>query len=175
MSNAETVSVFDADARRRGLRQRSLSMGIDEAYVAELVDTFYRRVRAHSLLGPIFEQAIGEDWGPHLTRMKSFWASLTLYTGHYSGKPVPAHQKLNGVRPWHFDIWLALFRSTLEDTAPSPEAADFLMERAEKIAVSLKLAMFGAPGLPARSVPLETHQKAPTPGPPTVEPPDACG
>ena len=45
-------------------------------------------------------------------------------------------------------IWLALFRQTLEDTAPTPEAVAYVMERAERIAESLQLAMFGFPGLP---------------------------
>ena len=54
------------------------------------------------------------------------------------------------VEPMHFTIWLALFRQTLEDTAASQEAVAYLMERAERIAESLQLAMFGFPGLPVK-------------------------
>ena len=113
-----------------------------------MVDSFYANVRALPLVGPIFEREIGAGWDRHLATMKRFWASVTLNAGVYSGKPVPAHQKLSGVEPWHFKIWLALFRQTLEDTAPTPEAVAYVMERAERIAESLQLAMFGFPGLP---------------------------
>lgn len=137
-----------ADERREEIAAAAASMGVDEDYISTLVDTFYERVRAHPLLGPVFDEAIG-DWGPHLAKMKDFWASVALNAGRYSGKPVPKHKALTSVQPWHFDIWLGLFRATLADTAPSPEAAAYFMERAERIAESLKLAMFGLPEIGA--------------------------
>lgn len=142
--------VVRAHERRLEVQAHAASIGIDEAYIALLVDTFYSRIRAHDVLGPIFNDAIGDRWDAHLPRMKSFWASVALNTGTYSGKPVPAHQKLAAVQQSHFGIWLALFRQTLEDTAPSPKAVSYFMERAERIAESLQLAMFGFPGLPRK-------------------------
>lgn len=139
------VQIGDATERRRQLRARAGDLGIDEAYVATLVDTFYANVRAHALLGPIFEDAIGDDWDGHLATMKDFWASLALGAGRYDGRPVPAHAKHTMIRPWHFGIWLALFEQTLRATSPTPEAAAFFMERARQIAQSLQLALFGAP------------------------------
>jgi hemoglobin len=125
-------------------------MGINDEYVSLLVDTFYTRIRQHAILGPIFDNAIGDNWDAHLARMKSFWSSVTMNSGQYSGKPVPAHQKHSDViQDWHFGIWLGLFKQTLEDTAPSSEAIDYFMVRAERIAKSLKLAIFGMPGLGA--------------------------
>ncbi|WP_428409144.1 group III truncated hemoglobin [Hyphococcus sp.] len=141
--------IRSAEERRNDIAAAAAAMGIDEEYISTLVDTFYERVRAHPLLGPVFEEKIGDDWGPHLARMKDFWASVALNAGRYSGKPVPKHKALTDVHPWHFDIWLGLFRSTLADTAPSPEAAVYFMERAVRIAESLKLAMYGLPGLGA--------------------------
>ena len=82
--------------------------------------------------------------------MKSFWASVALNAGTYSGQPVPAHKKLARVQQSHFERWLVLFRATLEDTAPTPEAVGYFMERARRIAESLQLAMFGFPGLPVK-------------------------
>ena len=142
------VRIRSADERRREIRAQAAAMGIDEAYIDRLVETFYERIRAHALIGPIFEDVIGDNWGPHLARMKDFWASVALNAGRYSGKPVPVHQKLADVQPWHFNIWLSLFRQTLEDTAPSRAAVPYFMERAERIAESLQLAMFGGPELP---------------------------
>jgi len=49
---------------------------ITEDSIAELVDSFYSRIRDDRLLGPIFANAIGSDWGAHLDRMKRFWSSV---------------------------------------------------------------------------------------------------
>lgn len=135
-----------AEAKRAEIRAHAEALGIDEAYLSDLVEAFYARVRRDPRLGPIFAGEIAEDaWGPHLERMKAFWASVALSAGRYSGKPVPAHQKLRGVTREDFTIWLGLFRQTLEDTAPTPEAVDYMMERAERIAASLQMAMFDRP------------------------------
>ncbi|KJS39415.1 MAG: globin [Hyphomonas sp. BRH_c22] len=136
-----------AEDRRAEIQATAAALGIDEAYISLLVETFYRRIRAHELIGPIFESAIGLDWAPHLETMKAFWASVALNAGRYSGKPVPAHKKHASIQPWHFKIWLALFEQTLKDTSPTPGAVTYFMERAEHIAQSLQLAMFGLPGL----------------------------
>lgn len=146
----ERQNYASTEERRAEIQAHAHAMGITEDYISTLVDTFYERIRAHALIGPIFDEAIGDNWPPHLAKMKKFWGSVALNTGAYSGKPVPAHQKLSGVQPWHFNLWLALFRQTLDDTAPSREAADYFMERAERIAQSLQLAMFGVPGIPPR-------------------------
>jgi hemoglobin len=136
-----------AQERREQIRRDAANMGIKDDYISTLVETFYSRVRTDPELGPIFDGVIGDNWDPHLQRMKDFWASVALNAGRYSGKPVPAHTRLEGVSRGHFSTWLHLFRSTLKDTAPSPEAIDYFMERAERIAESLQFAMFGMPGL----------------------------
>lgn len=136
-----------AQLHREQVQHEALKMGIDEAYISILVDTFYDRIRSHDVLGPIFADAIGSDWEPHLQKMKHFWSSVARNTGQYSGKPVPAHQKLTRVQQHHFAVWLDLFAQTLADTAPTPQAADYFMERAQRIARSLQMAMFDRPGV----------------------------
>ncbi len=133
-------------ADTRAIPDDILAMGIDEAYVSRLVDTFYGRVRLNPDIGPIFEAAIGDTWDHHLARLKDFWASVAWGAARYSGQPVPAHQRHPEIEARHFDIWLGLFRQTLEDTAPTPEVVDHFMVRAERIARSLKLVLFGVPG-----------------------------
>lgn len=140
-------SVRTATERRAQIQADATTMGIDDDYISLLVDTFYARIRADAELGPIFDKVIGDNWGPHLARMKDFWASVALNAGRYSGKPVPKHQKLSEATPDHFVKWLSLFRQTLEDTAPSPAVVLYFMERADRIANSLQLAMFGLPSL----------------------------
>jgi hemoglobin len=131
-----------AEDKRAEIRANAARIGIDEAYISGLVERFYARVRADAVLGPIFEREIGDRWDPHLTRMKAFWTSVALNAGTYSGRPVPVHQRLDGVSLRHFAHWLALFRETLTETAPNDAAVEYFMLRAERIAASLQMAMF---------------------------------
>ncbi|WP_348639812.1 group III truncated hemoglobin [Mesorhizobium sp. B2-9-1] len=77
--------------------------------------------------------------------MTDFWCSVILKSGDYNGRPVPAHLKLKDVTEADFDIWLALFRETAAELFTLEIVAVFV-ERAERIAASLKLAMFFRPG-----------------------------
>lgn len=110
--------------------------GIDEAMIERLVHGFYGRVRADPLLGPVFETRI-PDWEPHLARMCAFWSSVTLMTGRYHGRPMPAHAPLP-IDAGHFDRWLGLFETTARDVCP-PAAADLFVEKARMIAQSLEM------------------------------------
>lgn len=147
------VRVRSAHERREELLAKAAAMGIDEAYISHLVESFYARVRVHPELGPIFERAIGDGWDHHLAKLKSFWASVALNAGTYSGKPVPAHMKLDALTRAHFTTWLGLFEETLEETAPSPAVVPYFMERANRIAQSLQLAIFDMPGMSEQTVP----------------------
>lgn len=115
--------------------------GLDRAFIGGLVREFYRRVRADDRLGPIFAGVIGDEWEPHLEKMTDFWCSVILKDRSYSGRPVPAHLKLKQVREEDFDIWLGIFRQSARDLC-EPALAEIFIERAERIAQSLKLAMF---------------------------------
>ena len=140
-----TTQITSAEARREEIRAYADSIGVDETYISLLVDSFYDKVRAHPALGPVFDDAIKDNWPAHLAKMKSFWGSVAPDAGSYSGKPVPAHKKHASIRSSHFPVWLGLFRQTLDETAPTPAAVQYFMERAERIAQSLQLAIFGAP------------------------------
>ena len=137
-----TVRIRSAEDRRREIQENAARLGIDEAFISDLVENFYTRVRAHPLLGPVFETEIGDYWTPHLATMKDFWSSVAMNTGRYSGKPFPTHMKLTGITPAHFNIWLALFRLTLEELSDSAETVEYFMERANRIARSFQLGMF---------------------------------
>jgi hemoglobin len=111
--------------------------GVSENLIADLVSTFYERVRRDPLLGPVFNDAV-DDWPAHLGRMRDFWSSVTLMSGRYKGKPIPAHAKLRAIEAAHFTHWLALFRETACDVCP-PQAAALFIDRAERIAESLQV------------------------------------
>ncbi|RWC50455.1 MAG: group III truncated hemoglobin [Mesorhizobium sp.] len=115
--------------------------GVDRTSIGKLVREFYAKVRQHQRLGPIFAREITGDWEPHLEKMTDFWCSVILKSGDYHGRPVPAHLKLKDVTEADFEIWLALFRQTAAELF-APETAAVFVDRAERIATSLKLAMF---------------------------------
>lgn len=148
MTELSLYPARSAAERRKMVQDQAAMLGIDDVFIRRLVLNFYQRVRAHALLGPVFEAAIAEaDWPTHLERMVDFWASIALNAGRYSGQPVPVHQALTGVHPWHFNLWLALFEISLRDCATHPEAVTYFMVRARRIAQSLELSMFGLPEL----------------------------
>lgn len=113
--------------------------------ISELVDLFYQRVWADVRLGPIFLSRLGDQRDAHLARMKQFWASVLLRSGEYHGQPVPKHKALTEVVEDDFARWLSLFRKTAFDVF-SEKAAEHVTAKAERIAQSLWLAMFGTVG-----------------------------
>ncbi len=119
--------------------------GLDEQLLRDLVHSFYEKVRDDPVLGPIFDARI-KDWGPHLDRMVAFWSSVALMTGRYHGRPVPAHTPLP-IEGAHFRRWLALFRETAHEICP-PAGAAHVIERAERIARSLHIAVEQAQASP---------------------------
>lgn len=115
--------------------------GIDEAGLDRLVTAFYARIREDGALGPIFNDAVA-DWPEHLKKLTAFWSSVMLTSGRYKGQPVPAHMKhVARITPELFDRWLALWAETTAELMPAPAAAA-LQGKAERIAESLKLALF---------------------------------
>ncbi|PKA44052.1 globin [Rhizobium sullae] len=128
------------------------AMGIDNAFIDRLVETFYGRVLAHPELGPVFDARLSGRWPEHMSKMKSFWSSVAFRSGAYGGKPVQAHVGVANMTPALFPQWLELFATTLDDIAPNAEAKAWFMATAERIAKSLTLSLFYNPALddPAR-------------------------
>jgi len=116
---------------------------ITDAAIVALVDRFYTKARLDPDIGPLFNNAI-HDWDEHQHTLYDFWSSVMLTTGRYKGNPMAAHVK-HPIEPDFFDRWLLLWRETASELfAPAP-AAEF-GAKAERIAESLKLALFFRPG-----------------------------
>lgn len=120
---------------------------VSEDGIRQLVDAFYAKVRIDPELAPIFERAIPGDWQPHLTKMYAFWSSVMLTTGRYKGNPVAKHLAIPGIQPHLFQRWLRLFNETCRELFDDPVSAEF-RAKAERIAESLKLALFYRPDRP---------------------------
>lgn len=129
-------------ARAAAARKQSeaIARGLDDAFIAALVDRFYTRIRADALLGPIFAGQITE-WEPHLARMNQFWRSILHGSGEFTGNPMQKHMALPPLDAAHFSQWLDLFYATLRELADacgiSEEAAQEVAMRARMIADSL--------------------------------------
>jgi hemoglobin len=137
-----------------GFADRPSAIGpLSDDAIRHLVDSFYAKVRADSQLGPIFEGAIPGDWAPHLATMHDFWSSVMLTSGRYKGNPVAVHLPVEGIEPQLFARWLVLFDETCSELFDD-DVADVFRAKAERIAESLKLALFYRPGRPwQRSAP----------------------
>ena len=131
------TDLTDEERRAQVVQQMRELTGIDERMIEQLVRGFYSRVRDDELLGPVFNSRI-HDWEPHLQRMCDFWSSVMNTSGRYKGKPIPAHVKLTGIEPRHFELWLALFAETAQELF-EPALAQLFLLRAQRIAESLKL------------------------------------
>jgi hemoglobin len=114
---------------------------VTEGEIARLVDLFYTRVRRDAVIGPLFNQAV-DDWPDHLVKLRAFWSSVMLTTGRYKGSPMAAHLRhAAAIEPAMFDRWLELWRQTAREQL-APADAQAVIARAERIAESLKLALF---------------------------------
>lgn len=133
-NSAEDISVSSGP-------RTALHEAITEEMIEQLVLRFYDRIRTHQQLGPLFNDVIKDNWPTHLAKMCQFWRSIALKSGEYKGRPVPKHAALSGVNPAHFNMWLQLFRETAIEVCGQDIGLLFI-DRAERIAESLQLAMF---------------------------------
>lgn len=91
--------------------------------VKQLVDTFYTRVRADELLGPVFEERIQDRWARHLDIMYRFWQTVLLGELTYQGSPGSKHITLP-VGEEHFERWLQIFYQTIDELFTGEKAAE---------------------------------------------------
>lgn len=93
--------------------------------VRRLVDSFYDEVRQDSVLGPVFDTIIGEDWSHHLPILYGFWEMVLFGTGGYNGqviaKHIAVHQKLP-LGEAHFSRWLGHWEKTIAANFSGPRA-----------------------------------------------------
>ncbi len=114
---------------------------ITEDRLEVLIPRFYAKVCSDTLIGPVFNAAIG-DWKHHLEKLVAFWSSVMLTSGRYKGNPVAAHMKhLPEITPPMFDRWLSLWAEVTDESLPAA-AATALQDKAARIAESLKLALY---------------------------------
>lgn len=97
-----------------------------------LIDTFYKKIREDELLKDIFKDRIKSDWSFHLEKMYRFWQTVLLGEHTYYGSPFLPHASMP-IGQKHFDRWLELFYSTIDDLFEG-EKANEAKWRANKMA-----------------------------------------
>jgi hemoglobin len=97
--------------------------------IKNLVNSFYDKVKADDLLGPVFSHV---DWPHHLPIMYDFWSSMLLGDQTYKGNPLQKHLPLP-INSDHFNRWLALFTETVNENFTGEKAEEVKM-RAHSIA-----------------------------------------
>jgi hemoglobin len=131
----QDIAKVENDRRAKLVSVITGRTAITEAMIADLVATFYARVRQDPQLSPVFERV--KDWDDHLSRLCDFWSSVALMSGRYHGQPMLVHLSLQ-IGPRHFDRWLALFEQAATDVCP-PAAAAHFVEKARRIADSFEM------------------------------------
>ncbi len=127
--------------------ERARHPAITPSAIADVIESFYGRVRHDAVLGPIFARHVN-DWTPHLSRMNTFWRSVLLGTGEFQrsdrGSPPALHAAVGGLGADDFERWLTLFSATLEERL-EPAPAQTWAGRATSIGDSLLRQIRGTP------------------------------
>jgi hemoglobin len=120
----------------------------DRADVEQLVGTFYRSAFADPLIGPIFTDVAKMDLDHHMPIMCDFWETVLWRAGLYRRNALQIHMVLSARHPLeqeHFDRWLTLWTSTVDDLFAGPKA-DLAKLLAMRIAGSIHRRVQGRSG-----------------------------
>ncbi len=115
----------------------------DAKSMTVLVHGFYSDVRAHPLLGPVFEAALHGRWDAHLARLVDFWCTVALGARSFKGDVFGKHMELSGITPAHFAAWVGLWQQHTSRLF-APAFAQELQVAAHGIARNLFRGYFGA-------------------------------
>lgn len=109
---------------------------VDREDVRTLVEAFYRRAFADPLIGPIFTDVARMYLPAHLPIMCDFWETVLFRAGVYRRNALQVHFALDArteLGRQHFDRWLALWRTEIDERFTGPKA-DLAKLQAERIA-----------------------------------------
>jgi hemoglobin len=115
--------------------------------IVRLVDLFYSKAMKDAVIGYIFTDVAQLDLNAHLPVMYNFWESLLLGARTYKGNAMQKHidlDRLSPLRAEHFERWLLLFESTVNDLFAGDTALKAILT-ARGVARSMSLRI-GVPG-----------------------------
>ena len=122
-----------------------------------LVRAFYERALEDPVIGWIFVDVARLDLEAHLPVVASFWETILLGAGTYRGGAFRPHAVLHsqvGLRAGHFQRWLLLWRTTVDEHFSGPRA-ELAKAHAERVAHAFhgRVATMPSPADPAPEPP----------------------
>jgi hemoglobin len=120
------------------------------ADIEQLVRAFYGRAFEDPVLGFIFVEVAQLDLEAHLPRIAGFWETILLGAKSYSGGAFAPHAALNAkVRlfPGHFERWLWLWRTTIDELFAG-ERAELAKAHAGRVAAAFVARLGNLPAPP---------------------------
>ncbi len=118
-----------------------------------LVRAFYARALEDPIIGWIFVDVAKLDLEAHVPVIASFWETMLLGGQSYSGGAFRPHADLHariGLRSGHFERWLMLWRTTVDELFAG-ERAELAKAHATRVAGAFQRRLDGlpSPGGPA--------------------------
>lgn len=122
-----------------------------------LVRAFYGRALTDPVIGFIFTDVARLDLEEHVPQITSFWETILLDARTYGGGAFAPHVGLHmrvGLRGGHFERWLALWRTTVDELFAG-ERAELAKAHAQRVALAFqrRLAAVPSPGREATAAP----------------------
>ena len=111
--------------------------------IETLMTSFYEKVRQDQTIGFIFNEVVDMDWPHHIPVIVDFWETILLDNPVYKKNAMEVHYDLNKKIPLqkeHFDSWLHLFNSTVDELFEG-KIASLAKTRAKGIADVMLLKM----------------------------------
>lgn len=126
-----------------------LQIVVPRPVMRAFVEDFYGRVRAHPVLGPVFEEKLAGQWDIHFEKLTDFWMTVLCGVHAYKGNPFGAHMTAaqtgqHRMEAGHFIPWLAIFEVSAAEKLPA-DLVPTAIEKAHRIADSLRQGLFYRP------------------------------
>jgi hemoglobin len=94
----------------------------DRADVERLVRAFYGRALADPMIGYLFTDVAHLDLEAHVPQITAFWETILLGAQTYRGGAFLALNAQSPLRAGHFERWLLLWTTTVDELFAGPRA-----------------------------------------------------
>ena len=115
----------------------------NRADIEKFIIVFYGPVITDPTIGIIFTKIFPLSWEQHIPLITDFWETILLDNPVYKKNAMEVHFEINKKHPLqkkHFDAWLHLFNSSLDELF-SGKKVNLAKKRAASIAQLMQLKM----------------------------------
>lgn len=102
---------------------------IGEELLSQLVDTFYKRVKEHALLHPIFPDDLSETARKQKQFLTQYLGGPKLYTEEHGHPMLRARHLPFPITPERAEAWLSCMKEAMDQVGLEGEIRQFLFER----------------------------------------------